>query len=227
MTLSLVKLAPLSLAMTTHKKSCSRAYQIVLSSGDGETISIAEADFHGDLVSNAVDIDMDVDPAEPLRLLNKSDMGSLGLTSESGALSHDVNNDADEEATFTIPTSSHKRARMEHDVTDQPYVHVTYKFLNRQKLEELLKHWSEWHAQYGSSLGSGEVVNSGEETFFPALQFNFGKPFALQSFWLDRQTMRMENEEVVSFDAKTVPLYDRGYSSGLNTENHSSNLEGG
>ncbi|KAI4375236.1 hypothetical protein MLD38_013131 [Melastoma candidum] len=203
--------------------------QIVFDSEDGGTISVVDSDFHGNLVTNAVDIDMDVDPAEPLRLLDKSDLGSLGLTSEDGAISHDVINYAAEEETFTISTSSHKRARMEHDVADQPSVHVTYKFLNsssRQKLEELLKQWSEWHTQCGSSLATGEEVHSGEETFFPALQINVGKPFAL-SFWLDQQTARVENEEVVSFDAKTVPLYDRGYSLGLNTENHSSNLEGG
>ncbi|KAL6287595.1 hypothetical protein ACE6H2_011985 [Prunus campanulata] len=122
-----------------------------------------------------------------------------------------------------------KRARITVDER-QPSVRVTYKSLTRaskHKLEELLQQWSEWHAQHvPSSQDPIEVVESGEDTFFPALHVGTEKTSAV-SFWMDNQTRNAESKESTPLDSNYVPLYDRGYALGLTLAGGSSNLEGG
>ncbi|CAK9175987.1 unnamed protein product [Ilex paraguariensis] len=80
------------------------------------------------------------------------------------------------------PISGVKRSRIT-VVEQQPSVHIMYNSLPRdskQKLEELLRQWSEWHAQHCSSCqDSNEMLESGEETYFPALCVGLDKPSAV------------------------------------------------
>ncbi|KAI5665821.1 hypothetical protein M9H77_15674 [Catharanthus roseus] len=119
-----------------------------------------------------------------------------------------------------------KRPRLAED-EQQPSVQVIYKSLTRdskRKLEELLQQWSQWHAQNCSSANdSGSGMVSGEETYFPALQVGADKPSAM-SFWMENETSG-QNKELIRFDGNSVPLYDRGYSSGLTSADDSSSLE--
>ncbi|KAK3212131.1 hypothetical protein Dsin_016837 [Dipteronia sinensis] len=122
-----------------------------------------------------------------------------------------------------------KRPRM--TVNDQqPSVQVIYNYItraSRQKLEELLQQWSEWQAQHGSSLNEpNEVIESGEETYFPAIRVGSEKSSSV-SFWIDNRTRNQQNKGSIHLDSNTVPLYDRGYSLGLTYGDGSSNLEGG
>ena len=99
----------------------------------------------------------------------------------------------------------------------QPSVRVMYNSLtraNKQKLEELLQQWSQWHAQHGSSTQDpNEVSESGEEMVFPALHVGLGKTSAV-SFWLDNQTGKQQ-DKFIPLDSNSVPLYDRGYALGF------------
>ncbi|XVF63182.1 hypothetical protein PTKIN_Ptkin09bG0067600 [Pterospermum kingtungense] len=122
-----------------------------------------------------------------------------------------------------------KRPRM--TLADQqPSVHIVYNFLTRagkQKLEELLQKWSEWQAEHvSSSQDQSERIESGEETYFPALYVGAEKPSAV-SFWIDNQTRNPQDVDFIPLDDNIVPLYDRGYSMGLASADGSSNLEGG
>ncbi|KAK6927984.1 PSP, proline-rich [Dillenia turbinata] len=107
---------------------------------------------------------------------------------------------------------------------------------SKKKLEELLQQWSEWHALHGSTskrlswldLGltdPDEVLESGEQTFFPALRVGLEK-FSAVSFWMDNGTGKPESKEIIQLDGDSVPLYDRGYAFGLGSVD-GSNLEGG
>lgn len=120
-----------------------------------------------------------------------------------------------------------KRARMMHDEME-PSVYVVYNSLtraSRQKLEELLQQWSQWHAQDGSSSQDpNEVLESGEKTFFPALHVGVENKSAV-SFWMDNQTGKQQNQEFIPLDGNKVPLYDRGYALGLTSAEGSSNVE--
>ncbi|KAK2663075.1 hypothetical protein Ddye_001649 [Dipteronia dyeriana] len=122
-----------------------------------------------------------------------------------------------------------KRPRMTAN-EQQPSVQVIYNCItraSRQKLEELLQQWSEWQAQHGSSLNDpNEVIESGEETYFPAIRVGSEKGSSV-SFWIDNQTRNQPNKGSIHLDSNTVPLYDRGYSLGLTSGDGSSNLEGG
>ncbi|XP_041004227.1 uncharacterized protein LOC121249576 [Juglans microcarpa x Juglans regia] len=138
-----------------------------------------------------------------------------------------------------IPVGSHKmdgssisgvkRARMTFD-EQLPSVRVMYNSLTRasiQKLEVLLQQWSQWHAQHGSSSQDpDEVLESGEEMFFPALHVGVEKNSAV-SFWMDNQTRKQQNKEFIPLDSNSVPLYDRGYALGLTSAEGSNNVEEG
>ncbi|XP_025014350.1 uncharacterized protein LOC8277324 isoform X1 [Ricinus communis] len=122
-----------------------------------------------------------------------------------------------------------KRARIAYN-EQQPSVHVTYNSLTRaskRKLEELLQQWSEWHVQRGSSSQDlNEVLESGEETYFPALCVGTEKSSAV-SFWIENQTKKQLNNDLISSDSDSVPLYDRGFAIGLTSTDGPSNVEGG
>uniref|UniRef100_A0A2P2L9H4 Nucleic acid binding protein n=3 Tax=Rhizophora mucronata TaxID=61149 RepID=A0A2P2L9H4_RHIMU len=121
-----------------------------------------------------------------------------------------------------------KRARMTYD-EDQPLVHVTYNSLTRaskQKLEEFLQQWSAWHAQNDSfSQDGNEVLESGEETYFPALRVGVKNTSAV-SFWIENQTRKPEGDGFISLDNTSVPLYDRGYALGLTSADGPANGNG-
>ncbi|CAH2079751.1 unnamed protein product [Thlaspi arvense] len=112
----------------------------------------------------------------------------------------------------------------------QPTVHVTYQHLTRaskQKLESLLQQWSEWEAEYTSvAQDQKQPLESGEETFFPALRVGLQKTSSV-SFWIDNQTGPKPLEEFVLVESSTTPLYDRKFSLGQNSADGSNNLEGG
>ncbi|KAK4368445.1 hypothetical protein RND71_012237 [Anisodus tanguticus] len=121
-----------------------------------------------------------------------------------------------------------KRPRATLDV-EQPSVHVVYTSLTRESrkmLEGLLQQWSEWHAKHCSSAhDSREVLESGEETYFPALHVGLEKPSAV-TYWVDKQA-RNDKSEFIPLDGNSVPLYDRGYSFALTATDSSSNVERG
>ncbi|KAJ9173095.1 hypothetical protein P3X46_016266 [Hevea brasiliensis] len=127
------------------------------------------------------------------------------------------------------PLSGVKRARIAYDEW-QPSVHVSYNSLTRaskRKLEELLQQWSEWHAQHGSSSQDlNEVLESGEETYFPALCVGMEKSSTV-SFWIENQTKKQQSNCYIPPDGDFVPLYDRGFALGLSSIDGPSNVEGG
>ena len=47
----------------------------------------------------------------------------------------------------------------------------------------------------------------------------------MQSFWMDNQTRKQQNQEFSPLDSNSVPLYDRGYALGLTSAEASSNVE--
>lgn len=122
-----------------------------------------------------------------------------------------------------------KRPRVAVD-EQQPSVHVIYSSLPReskQKLEKLLEQWSQWHSQRCSSSDDSNVVlESGEETYFPALNVGVDKPSSI-TFWVDNQTNMQSSKEFKQLDSSSVPLYDRGYSLVLTSTDGSSGLDGG
>ncbi|XP_031391141.1 uncharacterized protein LOC116203527 isoform X1 [Punica granatum] len=122
-----------------------------------------------------------------------------------------------------------KRARITYE-EEQPSVHVVYKSLTRaskQKLEELLQQWSEWHTRHiPSAQDPREALEFGEQTVFPALHVGEEKQSAV-SFWIDLQAKKSQSNEFVSLDGNSVPLYDRGYGFSLTEGDGSSNAEGG
>eukprot|EP00258_Populus_trichocarpa_P028884 XP_024444903.1 uncharacterized protein LOC18107409 [Populus trichocarpa] len=121
-----------------------------------------------------------------------------------------------------------KRKRMAYD-EQQPSVHVMYNSLTRaskQKLEELLQQWSEWHAQQNSSHDSNEMLQSGEDTYFPALRVGMEKSSAV-SFWIENQARKQQDNDLILLHSNFVPLYDRGYVLGLTSADGPINVEGG
>ncbi|XP_037491782.1 uncharacterized protein LOC105638692 isoform X2 [Jatropha curcas] len=122
-----------------------------------------------------------------------------------------------------------KRARITYE-GQQPSVHVTYNSLTRsskRKLEEVLQQWSEWHAQHGSmSQELDEVLESGEETYFPALCVGMEKSSTV-SFWIENEPKKPRSNGYNPSDGGTVPLYDRGFALGLSSTDGPSNVEGG
>ncbi|KAK6646220.1 hypothetical protein PHAVU_L003037 [Phaseolus vulgaris] len=152
-----------------------------------------------------------------------------GVLVENGCLS--VEDGSPKRSTEIVGTSVSgvKRARINVD-EHQPSVHFTYTSLtraSRQKLQELLRQWSEWHAKHAmSSNVDSEVMESGEETFFPALHVGLEKTSAV-SFWMENQTRNDKNTDFNPLADDSVPLYDRGYTLGLTSADGSSNVDGG
>ncbi|TXG57840.1 hypothetical protein EZV62_015669 [Acer yangbiense] len=79
--------------------------------------------------------------------------------------------------------------------------------------------------KFALCIDPNEVIESGEETYFPAIRVGSEKGSSV-SFWIDNQTRNQQNKGSVHLDSNTVPLYDRGYSLGLTSGDGSSNLEG-
>ncbi|KAG4911853.1 hypothetical protein JHK85_053142 [Glycine max] len=81
-------------------------------------------------------------------------------------------------------------------------------------------------ADFMARKDASEVLESGEETFFPALHVGLEKTSAV-SFWMENQTRNDKNKDFIPLADNTVPLYDRGYALGLTSADGSSNVDGG
>ncbi|KAF0888701.1 hypothetical protein E2562_016497, partial [Oryza meyeriana var. granulata] len=108
------------------------------------------------------------------------------------------------------PIRGVKRARIE---STEPSVRVIYSNLTREskrKLMELMQQWSEWETRKQNALmkAGEEVLECGEETYYPALHVGSEKSCAV-SFWVDNQA-----KESVALDDDSVPLYDREFTLG-------------
>ncbi|KAK9714098.1 hypothetical protein RND81_06G071600 [Saponaria officinalis] len=125
-------------------------------------------------------------------------------------------------------TSGTKRTRATFD-EQQPSVQVKYYGLSREskhKLEELLREWSEWHARHSSQRQDDGIQETGEETYFPALDIGTGKNSAV-TFWLESEIRKPEDTDFIPVEDASVPLYDRGFSLGSISAEGLSNVEGG
>lgn len=103
-------------------------------------------------------------------------------------------------------------------ITKESSVHVQYTSLpsrSKRKLEELLHQWSEWHAKNCASVEDPiDSVESGEETFFPALHVGSDKSSTV-SFSMDVHVRKKQCKRPFSTDIDCSSLYDRGYAVGL------------
>ncbi|PUZ76138.1 hypothetical protein GQ55_1G265800 [Panicum hallii var. hallii] len=119
------------------------------------------------------------------------------------------------------PARGVKRARVE---SKEPSVQVIYSGLTREskrKLMELMQQWSQWQArrQHKVKEAVEEILESGEETYYPALHVGSEKSCAV-SFWVDNQA-----RESATMDDDSVPLYDREFTLGSTPLGDSSNTE--
>ncbi|KAL3813539.1 hypothetical protein ACJIZ3_014807 [Penstemon smallii] len=207
--------------------------------GDHEIVeSPLTTDVEKDADNNTPAMAVDVKLAEAVEVLNEVSSFSY-VNTENGSIAVQresiLSNNKKNETLFsgreidTIQLSGVKRPRLTVD-EQQPSVHVIYSSLTREskrKLEELLQQWSRWHAQSCSSANDSNVVlESGEETFFPALNVGLDKSSAV-TFWVDNQTMIQSGKEVIPLDGTSVPLYDRGYALALTSGEGTSSLDGG
>ncbi|XP_030550576.1 zinc finger CCHC domain-containing protein 8 isoform X2 [Rhodamnia argentea] len=178
--------------------------------------------------SSMAGVNVEVTETDSIQVVEKNDHLCSGLQTENGCAALEEKYALSSHVMSSNSMSSRKRARVTYD-EEQPSVHVTYSSLTRaskQKLEELLQQWSEWHTKHGSSQDTGEALESGEETFFPALRVGMEKQSAV-SFWIDHQTRNLQNDGVITLDSNAVPLYDRGYALGLTLADGSNNVDGG
>ncbi|XVE77448.1 hypothetical protein DITRI_Ditri13aG0063600 [Diplodiscus trichospermus] len=205
---------------------------------------IVEAEVDNTLLDNSSDMEISDEITETGRVEEKVDEDSSGGHSESYTVekkmvgssvpnkkrSLDVQNGSpiQNNKMDGFSVSGVKRPRLTFD-DQQPSVHIVYNSLTRaskQKLEEFLQKWSEWQAEHcSSSQDQNELLESGEETYFPALRVGAEKPSAV-SFWIDNQTRNLHDTKFIPLDGDIVPLYDRGYAMGLTSADGSSNLEG-
>ncbi|KAL2904961.1 Zinc finger CCHC domain-containing protein 8 [Bienertia sinuspersici] len=99
-----------------------------------------------------------------------------------------------------------------------PSIRVVYSSLpshSKRKLEELLHQWSEWHTQHiMSSKDPAECLESGEETYFPALHVGSESSSAV-SFSMDVHVRKRHRTESLPLNNDCLSLYDRGYAVGL------------
>lgn len=97
-------------------------------------------------------------------------------------------------------------------------VRIVYSSLpsqSKRKLEELLHQWSEWHTQnFKSADDLADCLESGEETYFPAIHVGSEKSLAV-SFSMDVHVRKRQRKESLSLNNDGSPLYDRGYAVGL------------
>lgn len=111
---------------------------------------------------------------------------------------------------------------------DQTSVQIIFKLLSRKskkKLEELLHQWSEWHAQQCSpSEASDEDLESGDETYFPALNVSLDKSYSI-SLYMDNQVKKKQKTEDSLFNKDSVPIYDRDFAFVLSSGDGMANNE--
>ncbi|KAL9226001.1 hypothetical protein vseg_001861 [Gypsophila vaccaria] len=109
--------------------------------------------------------------------------------------------------------------RLQEDCSDmESSVRVVYSSLPRRskrKLKELLSNWSDWHAKHcAQAEDTADSLESGEETYFPALNVGSDKPSTV-SFSMDVNFCKRQRKETVTCNQESSPLYDRGFAVGL------------
>ncbi|KAL7208066.1 hypothetical protein ACSBR1_029927 [Camellia fascicularis] len=192
--------------------------------GNGDSQLFMSADIDRDLIGCSSILQASIKLNETISVAEDVKCFSSRIQSENGCVTGQGGSPISNRKRDESPISYHeisdnsisgvKKARMIVD-KQQPSVHVKYNSLTRdskRELEELLQQWSKWHAQHcSSSHDSNGVLESGEETFFPALIVGLDNPSAV-SFRMDNQTRNQMSEECIALDRNSVPLYDRGYS---------------
>ncbi|XP_020088715.1 uncharacterized protein LOC109710502 isoform X3 [Ananas comosus] len=196
-----------------------------------ESVKNSEGSFEAEENQHEQDMDLEDDIIEKQPIIQESVQFVATVTSTSNSLLIDdrrilfyiplfvsciasqISTSLEGELSGTTSTGI-KRARVT-SIDKQPSVRVIYSSLAREskrKLTELMQVWSEWQAQYQSSTKDStmEPLESGEETYFPALHLVSEKSSTVvclyRSFWLDNQA----REGVVKGN-DSVPLYDREY----------------
>ncbi|KAF3782961.1 Zinc finger CCHC domain-containing protein 8 [Nymphaea thermarum] len=120
-----------------------------------------------------------------------------------------------------------KRRRISYS-SQQPSVRVVYSLLTREsknKLGELMQQWSDWHSRNASTRkdSTEESLESGEETYFPALCVGLEKSSTV-TFWMDNQA-RLDGKIGNSSEIESVPMYDRGFTKGSSSGEGLASLE--
>ncbi|KAF5747445.1 hypothetical protein HS088_TW05G00166 [Tripterygium wilfordii] len=197
--------------------------------GSTDRHPLLETDGDKVLLSNSSSMDMSVESTENVATVEKLDPSISVVCAEDGCSVIQHKSPTHNHVVDGTLITGVKRARMTYEYDEQqPSVHVKYDSItsaSKQKLEELLQQWSEWHARHCSSQVSNEVLESGEDTYFPALHFGLEK-YSAVSFWIDNQTRKQQNNGIISLDSHSVPLYDRGYAFSLSSADGPGNKEG-
>ncbi|XP_057490219.1 uncharacterized protein LOC130776144 isoform X2 [Actinidia eriantha] len=201
--------------------------------GNRDSQLLLAVEMNRDLTGCSSVLQVSVEVNETVAVAEDVNCSNSGIETENGCLTlqagSPIRSQKRDGSPVSNSVSSVKKARTTVG-EQQPSVHVMYNSLTRdskQKLVELLQHWSEWHTKHCSSPHDlTEVVESGEETYFPALHVGLDNPSAV-SFWIDNQPSNQQSKEYVPLDNNSVPVYDRGYSMVLTSTDGSSNLEGG
>ncbi|GMH01844.1 hypothetical protein Nepgr_003683 [Nepenthes gracilis] len=106
-------------------------------------------------------------------------------------------------------------------INQQPSVRILFSSLPRsskRKLEEMLNHWSEWHAQHCSSTEDPiQVLEFGDETYFPALHIGQDKSSTM-AFSMDNHGRERHCKESLQLKNDCIPLYDREYALALTSD---------
>ncbi|KAJ6396235.1 hypothetical protein OIU77_021297 [Salix suchowensis] len=196
--------------------------------GSEEVCFAVETEVDMDLVDSPVR-QVNIEVVDPFIVSKKPNISSITGNVEDCFLDTQNKSLIQQEKVDDIYVSGVKRKRITYD-EEQPSVHVMYNSLTRaskKKLEELLQQWSEWHAQQNSlSHDFDEMLQSGEDTYFPALRFGMEKTSAV-SFWIENQTRKQQDNGMIPLHSNSVPLYDRGYALGLTSADGPINIEGG
>ncbi|XP_057993447.1 uncharacterized protein LOC110671573 isoform X2 [Hevea brasiliensis] len=183
--------------------------QVDVRNEDGEFLVETEADM--DLVDSPV-MQMNVEVADTVTFSENLSSFGFRLSSENGC----PNNQNES----LIHSCMMNGTQLQYKGALHP------ELASKRKLEELLQQWSEWHAQHGSSAQDNELLESGEETYFPALCVGMEKSSAV-SFWIENPTKKLQSDGYIPPDDDFVPLYDRGFALGLSSTDGPSNVEGG
>ncbi|KAL0332274.1 UNVERIFIED_CONTAM: protein GAMETE EXPRESSED 3 [Sesamum calycinum] len=149
---------------------------------------------------------------ESVAVVDKVSVSSVHVENGSLAVKSEISLSNHKNDETTLALSGVKRPRIAVD-EQQPSVHVIYNSLPAD-------------VQLYQTQDSNLVLESGEETYFPALRVGLDKPSAV-SFWVDNRTTVQSSKEFIPLDGTSVPLYDRGYSSALTSVDGSSGLDGG
>ncbi|XP_050227598.1 uncharacterized protein LOC126677154 isoform X2 [Mercurialis annua] len=205
---------------------------------DGDNLVMDKGDIRNENTQFSVETEVDMDLVDsPIRQVNIEVAETVAVSGNLSSFGFTLNAQSDaldtQKGSIIHEHSRNgacvKRARVTYD-EQQPSVHVAFNSLTRtskRKLEELLQQWSEWHVKRGSSSQDlDEELESGEETYFPALCVGTDKSSTV-SFWIENQTNKQPSTDFIPSNCDSVPLYDRGFAFGLTSSEGPSNAEGG